>query len=338
MKKIGIFIFSLILLAVSSSCNSIDEPVNDKMGNFDALWNFVDSHYCFFDQKNLDWNEIGDRYRVKVDACKNQQDLFMLMSSMLDELKDGHVNLSSWFATSYYKKWWSDYPQNYNQRVVEENYLHFNYRIVGGVTYGTLPEANVGYMRYPSFSYGIGEGNLDAVFNYLALCSGLIIDVRDNGGGELTNVETIVSRFISEPITAGYIMHKTGPGHNEFSKPFEYTYRPTPGRVHWGKPVVVLTNRSTFSAANNFVAIMKTIPGVTIVGDVTGGGSGMPISSELPIGWGIRISACRILDPEGKDTEWGVEPSEGCRVDITDRDIAAGRDPIIDRAVEVLNR
>ena len=83
---------------------------------------------------------------------------------------------------------------------------------------------------------------------------------------------------------------------------------------------------------------MKTIPGVTIVGDVTGGGSGMPISSELPIGWGIRISACRILDPEGKDTEWGVEPSEGCRVDITDSDIAAGRDPIIDLAVEVLNR
>ena len=52
-------------------------------------------------------------------------------------------------------------------------------------------------MYYPDFSSGIGEGNLDNILAYLASCDGLIIDVRDNGGGFLTNVDKLVGRFIT---------------------------------------------------------------------------------------------------------------------------------------------
>ena len=87
------------------------------------------------------------------------------------------------------------------------------------------------------------------------------------------------------------------------------TVRLREGRVRWAKPIVVLTNRSTFSAANNFASVMKNLPGVTIVGSVTGGGSGVPFSSELPCGWGIRFSACSMLDALGESTEGGITPS-----------------------------
>ncbi|WP_438589109.1 S41 family peptidase [Duncaniella dubosii] len=60
-----------------------------------------------------------------------------------------------------------------------------------------------------------------------------------------------------------------------------------------GKTVIVLANRSTFSAANNFVSVMKLLPGVRVVGATTGGGSGMPYSSELPCGWSVRFSPVR---------------------------------------------
>ena len=118
--------------------------------------------------------------------------------------------------------------------------------------------------------------------------------MRDNGGGNLTVVDKLVSQFIDQTITAGYICHKTGPGHDDFSRPFAYTIEPATGHVRWLKPVVVLTNRSTFSAANNFVSIMKSRKNTAIVGDITGGGSGMPFSSELPCGWGIRFSPSRL--------------------------------------------
>ncbi|MCM1521740.1 MAG: S41 family peptidase [Muribaculaceae bacterium] len=325
----------LIILMCLSSCHDIPEYDNSRMGNFEALWTILDQHYCFFSQKDVDWQEVHDRYAAKIDPAMTYQELFDVCSDMLAELRDGHVNLTSALATSYYRKWWSDYPQNFYARLIEESYFNFNYRQSAGLMYGFLSDG-VGYVRYASFSSPVGDGNLDAVLSYLSTATGLIIDIRDNGGGDLTNVERIVSRFITEPTLVGYISHKTGPGHDDFSEPFPITYKPAPlGRVRWGKPVVVLTNRSSFSAANNFAAVMRLLPGVTLVGDTTGGGSGMPFSSEIPCGWGVRFSACSMLDAEGRSTEQGVEPD--VEVDLDPADAMRGVDTIIEAAINVLN-
>lgn len=327
-------IIVILLLTISlSSCHDIDDFDNNPRGNFEALWSEIDRHYCFFNEKDVDWNEVYDRYSARVSDRMTREELFDLCSDMIDELRDGHTNLSTPFATSYYRKWWSDYPQNYDSRVIEQYYLNFNYRSIGAVTYALLPE-NIGYMHYASFSSAIGDGNVDYILSYFKGAQGIIIDVRDNGGGELSNVEPLVNHFIRQRTLAGYIIHKTGPGHNDFDKPFAYYIDPaSQGHISWSKPIVVLTNRSTFSAANNFVSIMKLIPSVTVIGSTTGGGSGMPYSSELPNGWGIRFSACSILDAEGNTTEFGIDPTKGFDVDITAEDIAAGRDPILDRAI-----
>lgn len=334
MKKIvTTILFSLALY----SCHDIEEFDNDPKGNFNALWTEIDHHYCFFKEKDVDWNEVYSRYSPKVTDGMSQEDLFNLCSEMINELRDGHTNLSAPFSTSYYRKWWSDYPQNYDARLIQQYYFNFNYRSIGAIDYGLLTD-NIGYLHYSSFSSGIGEGNIDYILSYFKGAKALIMDVRDNGGGYLSNVEPFVNRFIDKRILAGYIIHKTGPGHDDFDKPFAYYIDPVSnGHISWAKPVVVLTNRSTFSAANNFVSIMKFIPNVTIIGSTTGGGSGMPYSSELPNGWGIRFSACSILDQSGKTTEFGVEPTEGFAVDMDMNDVANGHDTILDRAIAHIN-
>lgn len=130
---------------------------------------------------------------------------------------------------------------------------------------------------------------------------------------------------------------RPAPGHDSFSKSYAYYYNPAEsGRIMWGKPVVVLASRGTFSAANNFVSIMKSIPGVKIIGATTGGGSGMPYNSELPNGWGVRFSACSMLDPAGNSTENGVEPSAGCAVDMDPVQEFNGHDTILDFAISFL--
>lgn len=324
------------LLASLSACRDIPEYPDTLTGNFDALWTILDEHYCFFKEKSIDWDSVYRVYKPRAESCKGSRQLFDVCSDMLAELRDGHTNLSSPFATSYYKKWWSDYPDNYNGRLVEQYYFNFNYRQLGLLQYGFLPQ-NIGYIRYPSFDSGLGQGNIDYILSYLAMAPALIIDVRDNGGGMMTNVEDWVCRFIGKRTLAGYISHKTGPGHNDFSEPYAYYYEPaSDGHLLWFKPVIVLADRSTFSAANNFVSVMKSLPNVKVVGATTGGGSGMPFSSELPNGWSVRFSASSVLDPEGNTTEFGVEPSPGCTVNLDPVAALDGHDTIIDFAVELI--
>lgn len=334
MKRI---LFIILSFSTLISCHDIEEFDNNPKDNFDALWTILDQHYCFFDEKKVDWNDVYSRYAPRVSNSMSSEDLFNLCSEMLNELRDGHTNLSSPFATSYYRKWWSDYPQNYDERIIQQYYFNFNYRSIGSIDYSLLTE-NIGYIHYGSFSSGLGAGNMDYILSYFKGAKALIIDVRDNGGGNLSNVEPIVNRFITQRILAGYIIHKNGPNHDDFDEPFAYFIDPIAnGHLTWSKPVVVLTNRSTFSAANNFVSIMKHIPTVTIIGSTTGGGSGMPYSSELPNGWGIRFSACSILDAEGNSTEFGIEPTEGFAIDITSENAANGHDTILDFAINHIN-
>lgn len=335
MKKILFAIFSLLIL---SSCHDIETYDNNPRGNFEALWTIIDNHYCFLLDKNVDWDEVHTRYAARVSDNMTSRELFELLSEMINELEDGHTNLSAPFASSYYRKWWSDYPQNYDERIIQQYYFNFNYKSLGAFDYGLLPD-NVGYIHYSTFTSGLGAGNLDYILAEFSKAKALIFDVRDNGGGNLDNVEELVNRFITERILAGYIMHKTGPGHNDFSKPYAYYIDPVGGgHLGWRKPVVVLTNRSTFSAANNFVSIMKYVPGVTIIGATTGGGCGMPFNSELPNGWTIRFSACQILDCKGEPTEYGVQPTEGCAVDMDPQAALDGHDTILDFALDYISK
>ncbi len=328
-------LFALLLLAAAAAlapaCHPIEEYDNTLRGNFDALWTIVDEHYCFFGDKEVDWSEVRSRYAPRMVSGMSTQQLFDVLSDMLGELRDGHVNLSSTFSTFYYRDWWSAYPQNFDRRLVLESYLHFSYRQLGPVVYGILP-SGVGYIMVESFDSELGDYNLDAILTYFAMCRAIVIDVRDNGGGKMTAASVLASRFITERTLAGYMVHKTGPGHDDFSSPRAFYYSP-PSADHrvWTKPVVVLTNRSTFSAANAFVEFMRSLPQVSLVGDTTGGGSGMPMSYELPIGWTLRMSAVSVLDPAGVSTEAGIAPD--LHVDL-DPDLALqGIDTMLDAAV-----
>lgn len=332
---------ALVLLLLSlplAGCHEQKEYADDPYGNFDALWEIIDSHYCFFAEKDIDWKATREKYRDLLRINMNDRELFEVMSEMLAELKDGHVNLSSKFNTSYYRNWWSDYPQDFDLRTLQQFYLKFDWNTTSGIIYKILDD-DIGYMYYPSFSSYVGDNNLDYIMAYFNKCKVLIIDIRDNGGGLLTNIDKFVGRLISDEITGAYICHKLSPAHGDFSERYPIKYKPADSRrISWAKPVILLTNRSCFSAANAFAAVMKQLPAVKIIGARTGGGGGLPFTSELPNGWSIRFSACPVFDSCGNSIESGIEPSEGLEAHCTPEGLAQGKDGILDFALEYISR
>lgn len=325
---------SLSLILFLPSCISEGEFADDPVGNFEALWTIMDEKYCFFDYKDIDWDEVYQRYRSRIAKNMTDEELFGVLADMLAELKDGHVNLTSSFDMARYWKWFEEYPINFKEEIVNKYYLQQpDYQIAGGMKYRILANTNIGYIYYESFSSAVGESNLDQILAAFSSCDGIIIDVRNNGGGLLTTVNQIASRFITEDKICGYIRHKTGPAHDAFSDFYEIKLKTAPSdRIHYLKPVAVLTNRGCYSATNNFVSVMKELPQVKIIGDYTGGGSGLPVSSELPNGWSVRFSASPIYNENKEDTEFGVAPD--IFVDMLDD---VDRDAIIEKAKEWLS-
>ena len=326
---LGAFIFTL------TACVDEDEFDNTPQGNFEALWKIIDERYCFLDYKQkeigLDWNTVYNKYKVRVNKDMRSTQLFEVLSEMLGELRDGHVNLVASHDLGRNWSWYENYPTNLSDTLLRR-YLATDYKIASGLKYRILDD-NIGYIRYESFSDAVGEGALDDILLHMILCQGIIIDIRGNGGGELTNTNMLASRFCNEKTLVGYIQHKTGKGHNDFSELKPRYVEPSSG-VRWHKGVCVLTNRQVYSAANEFTMYMRAMPNVKIVGDHTGGGAGMPFSSSLPNGWIVRFSAVPAYDVNKQSGEFGVDPDY--KVSISDADFAKGEDTIIEFARKLL--
>ena len=354
MKKVLWFFALCISASCFISCLDDDSKSfdNDQFGNFEAAWTAMDEHYCFFKEKNVDWDKVYNDFKPYFrDSVKTVLQEFKFLGLMIGLVRDGHVNLYSEFNTARYWKWYEDYPVNFDENLLRQYYLTNNYWTAGGMQYYQLRDT-VAYLRYPSFSSTPGNTNLDYALSALSNCRGLILDIRDNGGGSLTNVPQIANRFTTDKTCYGYICHKTGPGHNDFSTPEPIYLEPQPDRVFWDasiQPVVVLTNRHTFSAANNFIQAMRALAEtktldkngewhdkmIVTIGDKSGGGGGMPFETVLPNGWILRFSACPILDHKKQSTEEGIDPDIKIDMDSVSM-IENHKDDIIECAIEYI--
>lgn len=350
-----LYIAALIFVLPLQSCfiNEDKHIVNDAKGNFEMLWKICDEYYCYFDYKNIDWDSIHTVYEPRVYNGMSDQELFKVCSDMLAELKDGHVNLYYEYDRSKYWKWFEEYPQNYDERIILENYFNFDYHRKGGLTYQMLPE-NIGYIHYDSFTSDVPDYLLNYILTMFKDCKGLIIDIRNNGGGSVANVNRLGCRLTKETrVHTGYKLYKTGPGHNDFADTVP-CYLSAPGaimsidevtdteelnnydskRVRFLKPVAVLTNREVYSAANDFILNVKELDNVTIIGDRTGGGAGLPINFDLPNGWYVRLSTNPTIDLNKQHVDYGIDPD--IKVDMAEDAHITGKDAILDCAIDYL--
>ena len=310
-----------------------DQRDNTPLNNFEALWQIIDEKYCLFDDKQVDWDSIYEVYQPQFDTIKIRQfednyRMFDLMEEMLNTLEDGHVNLYSPFDVSVCSKWYEGYPENFNSKILTQYYLK-DYRRAGGLNYCKIDGDSIGYIYYGSFSDGFSLSNWLAVFNYFADCRGIVLDVRNNGGGSMDNAYRLAAPFFLQDMVVGYWQHKSGVGHEEFSNLEPMRMEGSKGI--WRRPVIVLCNRRSYSAANFFISIMRYADNCLILGGISGGGGGMPMSYELPNGWLVRFSSVKMYDRDSVSIEPGIRPH------LLVNQHSEDKDDLIEEAIDLIH-
>ena len=298
------------------------------------MWQTVNDNYAFFEYKNINWNGVYDRFAPKVSDIMSQDSLFSVLSAMLYELKDGHVNISRSSDRSRNWSWRDDFPDNFNPIFTQRQYLKRDFQITNALR-NQIFEDSIGYIRYESFSQSVSDEDLDYVLKRMENTQGLIIDVRDNGGGSMATIFKIMSRFVDKRTHVGEMRTKNGSSHNEFTNPTSLFVDPAKkGKAKYMKPIVVLINRGCFSATTHFAAFMSLLPNVTLVGDRAGGGGGLPISRDLPNGWQYRFSATMQTLPDGTQIESGFDPD--IQMSTGPKEELEGKDAIIEKGREAI--
>ena len=341
MKKLQILLLILIGATLTScerafmEANESAKPVNV----FDYLWNKVDQQYAFFDVKGVDWDSVREVYRPMVNDEMQLDSFFHVCASMLNTLKDGNTNLISAFDVShndsvYYKM---VAEKNIDEQVVVLNYLTINYHTTGSLNHNAIRDGKVAYIRYASFMDAVTTDNLIYLTNYYSDCKGMILDLRQNGGGSIDNIRQLLSIFDNHGQPLYQTQIKSGPEHDAFTElttvyADSINYNDVFTEPAYTKPVAVLIDRGSYSATSFFALCTMGYDNIRLFGDYTGGGLGLPNGGALPNGWTYRFSITRTLDMEGHNYENGVPPQE--RVLLDPACTAQGIDNVIEAAAD----
>lgn len=172
-------------------------------------------------------------------------------------------------------------------------------------------DKKIGLLTIPHFQNNETTAFFDSVFPRISQTDGLIIDLRGNGGGNSGYADHIARYLIDRPIaTDRWITRVYNPAFASWGLK-EETYSaqqdsmmPLDGIKPYLKPVVLLTDRGTFSAAEDFTAMLKSAGRITQIGTATGGSTGNGVRASLTGNGQIMANICSKHDVAPDGTEF----------------------------------
>jgi carboxyl-terminal processing protease len=155
---------------------------------------------------------------------------------------------------------------------------------------------------------------------------GLILDLRNNGGGYLHVAIDVASEFIEDGVV---VYEQYGDGTRE-------TFEAKGNGLATEIPLVVLVNAGSASASEIVAGAIQDYDRAELVGETSFGKGSVQIVTDLVDNQGaVRVTIARWLTPKERMIhDVGLEPD--VKVELTDEDIKADRDPQLDKAVEIL--
>jgi len=206
---------------------------------------------------------------------------------------------------------------------------------------------NIGYIRFYEFTQNSPQKLSDAFRALEKKVSGVILDLRNNPGGDLKAAVTIASFFISENDQVKTIIKD-----NNTSKTFDtkgiivyrqdrdkrlYGEKVVKGTYKWNKPLIVLVNRYSASASEILSGAINDYNKGILVGEKTFGKGVVQTIFTLSDGSAVKITTEKYLLPSGRDiNKEGIVPE--VLVEMAPESVGRGNDIQLNRAIEILKK
>lgn len=338
MKKILCVLIVLGIGVSSLLCvRAEDQALSEPEKNFEHLWKDFDLNYGIFGPKRVDWDLLYKVYRPKVTPQTTEEELFTIMSGMLKQLNDNHVRLRKEGRQFTSGLLGEIKMKDHSLMLIREKYLKGNYKTLHRdiFHFGWLDDS-IGYFHFRGFSNtSESAAAIDKIVEEFKDAKGIIIDVRQNGGGDDRVGKIIADRFAREKKMYMITRIRNGPNHDDFTEPKLWYVEPD-GPIQFTKPVILLTHRHSVSAAENFALAMRVIPHATLIGDFTSGCFADMRWGSLPNGWRYSISYTLFTDQNGFCWE-GIGVPPDLRIINTAEDIAQKKDKVLEFAMELIH-
>jgi carboxyl-terminal processing protease len=199
--------------------------------------------------------------------------------------------------------------------------------LLPSVTYRLTPEdPTIGYIQLSRFS---GESSKEIAEAITVLevegAEKLILDLRHNGGGLVDAAVSVSDHFLTE----GEVLFQRSRGDGE------RIYRSSNDTLAPSTPLVVLVDGGTASASEILAGALRDRERALLVGQRTFGKGSVQLVYDLSDGSSVHVTSSRWYTPSRNEIDQqGLLPD--FEVEITQEDIDNGRDPILLRAIEVL--
>ncbi len=226
--------------------------------------------------------------------------------------------------------------KTWNQTVSRTGY-HDIKNLSAGLEYKQIGQ--IGYLTVNNFEDGKIMHQFDSLYTEISKTKGLIIDIRNNGGGSSNIGYHILASLTDKPFKTSYskvpryIPVINGIQWHE-NAPDEWNPN---GKQYYDKPVVVLISARTFSAAEDFTVAFDYMKRGKMIGQTTGGSTGQPMSFTLPGGGSARICTKHDAYPDGKEFV-GIGIAPDISITKTIKDLQAGTDLAKERALQLLSK
>ncbi len=338
---------------------------NTPPANFEVFARTFDEQYISFGLKGANWRRIVADNRPKVTSQTTPAQLFDILQAMIEPFHDAHTAISApslkrefeGFRPGRYKLAEGEAESRFKKRempillnITERAYLdgplkklcngQLQYGHIGKTTGYLRILAEGGYTRHGGSAADLValEKALDDIFSDAAL-QALVLDLRINFGGSDQLGLAIASRLASDeyPAFTKYA-RLCSADRDAWTVGQVSLIRPSP-RPGFHGPVVELIGPLTISAGETFTqALMGRTPHVTRIGENTQGVFSDVLDRRLPNGWRFGLPNEVYRTPEGTAFD-GVGIPPDIKVPLfAEADVAAGKDPALMKAIEILRK